>query len=102
MSICSRGVVRVKPFAVFWIAVGTNLGGCTCWLVVEEIPPLPPASFVRRLLRWSVFFFSDQIPFPGPFLFGKSFPWLIPQFMWSETGNGLPAYSRYTNSLTFM
>lgn len=76
--------MRIEPLARLRVTVGTGFDVRANRLVVHEIPTLPARSLVGWSLRPTVFFFADQIPFPGSVFFGQPFPRLVPELRWTK------------------
>ena len=65
---------------------------------IDEVPTLPPADSVWRLLRGTVLECCNKIPIPSSFLFGQAFPRLVPQFV----NRQVPSHSRTgTSAMSF-
>lgn len=57
--------------------------------MVDEVPPLPAAPFVWRILGEPILLFVDEIPLPGAVLFRQPFPGFIPHLMGAHVRNGV-------------
>src|SRR5712692_8516134 len=85
----------VEPLPGLRISIGADLDVRAGRLMVYDIPALPTASAVGRILGRLILFLIDQIPFPCAVLLWESLPRLVPQLMRTHVADALAPPRRY-------